>query len=140
MFSAIVKVGVVLLGFTRLANAASYKAGTTVNVDDIFYYVPSTPISSLGVGWDQLNSAASTGEDLIPLTIMTGDFSTFDDEALQVVVEKYTAADDVFSTGFLQGKHPFWSCLESLYSLPRSNISHLDISSRASFLSYLYTL
>lgn len=105
MSSVIVQLGVVVLGFATLSSADSYKAGTTVNVDDIFYYVPSSPVSSLGVGWDHLKIAAAPGEDLIPLTIMSGDFSTFDGGALQTEVEKYTAADDVFSIGFLQGKN-----------------------------------
>ncbi|KAG4443865.1 hypothetical protein IFR05_000631 [Cadophora sp. M221] len=102
MFSSTVKLAFGAVVLTTLANAGSYKAGSTVNVDGIFYYVPSTPVSSLGVGWSQLKRAATPGEDLIPLTVMNGDFMTFDASDLKRKVETYSATDDVFSLGFLQ--------------------------------------
>lgn len=104
MFCRAAKIVFGVVGLSALASAGSHKAGSTVNVDDIFYYVPSTPVSSLGVAWNQLKSAITPGEDLIPLTVMSGDFATFDSRKLKEEVDKYSSSDDVFSPGFLQGQ------------------------------------
>ncbi|KAH6715737.1 hypothetical protein BKA61DRAFT_672027 [Leptodontidium sp. MPI-SDFR-AT-0119] len=102
MFSSAVKLGFGVILLTAQANAGSYKARSTINVDDIFYYVPGAPVSSLNIGWGQLKSAVTPGGDLIPLTVMSGDLATFDASVLRREVEKYRATDDVFSLGFLQ--------------------------------------
>jgi hypothetical protein len=49
-----------------------------------------------------LNSASSSG-DLIPLTVIEDISSAFTTSTLRSIVANYTAADDVFNTGFLQG-------------------------------------
>ena len=103
MFSATVKFGAVAFVLVNLVTAGSYKAGSTVVVNDIYYYVPSAPVSSLGVGPNQLKAATTPGEDLIPLTVMRTNLSNFDATMLREEVEKYSATDDVFNPGFLQG-------------------------------------
>lgn len=92
-----------LLSFSYAINATSYKAGNTVNVDGIFYYVPVESVSKLGTSWNDLKAVASSGEDFIPMTVMEGDFSTFTAETLSSQVSSFKTEDDVFSTGFLQG-------------------------------------
>lgn len=104
MFSAAVKFGAAAFVLVNLVTAESYKAGSTVVVNDIYYYVPSAPVSSLGVGPNQLKAATTPGEDLIPLTVMRTNLSNFDVTMLREEVEKYSATDDVFHPGFLQGK------------------------------------
>ncbi|KAF8860529.1 putative Glutamyl-tRNA amidotransferase subunit A [Acephala macrosclerotiorum] len=94
--------GAVALALASCSNASAFKSGSTVNVDGTYYYIPAIPVSSLAVGQDQLKTACSPGDDFIPLTVMTGDFNTFDATALKTEVSKYIAADDVFSAGFLQ--------------------------------------
>jgi hypothetical protein len=95
-------IGVLAYGICS-TTAISTKAGSTVNIDGSYYYVPSTTVSSLRVSWDQLKIATTSGDDLIPITVMTGDFSTFDASALESIINSYSQEDDVFSTGFLQG-------------------------------------
>jgi hypothetical protein len=106
MFSNVIKGSIAALGCASLVNAISSSAGRTVLVDGIYYYVPAMAVSSLGVSWDQLQVATSSGDDLIPMTVMTGDFSTFDSNSLTSAITKYATEDDVFSNGFLQGKTP----------------------------------
>ncbi|KAH7386531.1 amidase signature domain-containing protein [Cadophora sp. MPI-SDFR-AT-0126] len=102
MFSAAVKFGLGVLTFTNLVTAGTRKAGSTVAVNDVYYYVPSVPVSSLGVGRYQLRAAASPGEDLIPLTVMKSNCSKFDASVLKEEVERYSTMDDVFNPGFMQ--------------------------------------
>ncbi|CAG8974786.1 hypothetical protein HYALB_00000398 [Hymenoscyphus albidus] len=100
--STFLKNAIVTLAYATVASSLSTKAGSTVDVDGTFYYVPSTPVSSLGVSWDQLKVAATSGSDLIPTTVMTGDFSTFDSGIFNATIASFAEKDDVFSTGFLQ--------------------------------------
>jgi hypothetical protein len=99
----IFKLLLVSLGSSALVNAAITKSGSTVNVDGIFYYVLATSVSKLGLSSDQLKAAAAPEEDLIPLTVMRGDFATFDAGTFQTNVNTFVSGDDVFGTGFLQG-------------------------------------
>lgn len=103
MSSTFLKSVITALAYATIAKALSSKAGSTVDVDGTYYYVPSIPVSSLGVSLHQLKAAADSGNDLIPSTVMTGDFSTFDASVLKSTIADFTAKDDVFSTGFLQG-------------------------------------
>lgn len=103
MFSGLLLKGVTALALAAVANAASSKLGSTVNVDGTFYYVPASPVSRLSVSGEQLKAAAISGEDLIPLTVVTGNFTAFDDSALKSTITTFTDEDDVFDAGFLQG-------------------------------------
>jgi hypothetical protein len=82
------------LVFVDVANA--------VSVDGIYYYVPSISVSSLGVSGDQLEAATVSGGDLVPLTVINGNFSTLDASALKSTISSFIDKDDVFSTGFNQ--------------------------------------
>jgi hypothetical protein len=101
MFSKLARLAGAVLAFSSLGHAAS-SAGSTMNVDGIFYYVPSAPVSKLEATSDQLKTATTNGEDLIPFTIITDNASVFSTSTLQSIVNSFTA-DDVFSSGFLQG-------------------------------------
>ena len=97
---------VALITLAAVANGASKKTGSTVEVDNISYYVPPTSVSQLTLGPEQLKLVAAFGEDLMPLTVITTDLNTFDTDTLRSFVDGYAAADDVFSRGFLQGSFP----------------------------------
>jgi hypothetical protein len=92
----------VALAFGVLVESAGIKTGTTVQVNGIYYFVPPNAVSKLAVSAQQLE-AASSGEDLIPLTVVTGDVTTFDTTRMRSIVNRYIRTDDVFSLGFLQG-------------------------------------
>jgi len=95
--------GIVALTIAVVANAVTIKAGSTVEVDGTFYYVPPNSVSILGVSTQQLKAATVTREDLIPLTVIRSDFRTFNASAMETTINKFLEEDDVFSTGFLQG-------------------------------------
>jgi len=48
-----------LIALATIANAASKKAGSTVEVNNIYYYAPPIPISQLKLGLGQLKLAAA---------------------------------------------------------------------------------
>jgi hypothetical protein len=103
MFSNLALLAGAALALAGLGHAASSKAGSTMDVDGIFYYVPSTPVSRLEATSDQLKTATTNGEDLIPFTVITDNASIFSTSTLQSIVTSFAADDDVFSSGFLQG-------------------------------------
>jgi hypothetical protein len=103
MFSHVLLNGIAALAFAVVVNAVSTKAGSTVDVDGTFYYVPPTSVSTLGVSAQRLKATTVSSEDLIPLTVMTGDFSTFNASTLKTTIDSFLLEDDVFSFGFLQG-------------------------------------
>ena len=95
---------------TLLVAAASVFAtisqtGQTVKVDGIDYYVAPNYVTTITLTVDQ-KSAASRGNslDLVPLTVLGDNTNLFTTTVFRSLVSNYTAADDVFSTGFLQGK------------------------------------
>ena len=128
MFSAAVKLGAGAFALANLVTAGSYKAGSTVVVNDVYYYVPSAPVSRLGVASNQVKAATTPGEDLIPLTVMRTNFSNFDATMLQGEVDKYSATDDVFNPGFLQGK---------LLLIPNSETGQLTFTKQSILLQKL---
>lgn len=103
------------LVYAALINASSVKTGSTVNVDGIFYYVPTNAVSIIQASGDKLKAATTSGEDLIPLTVIPNTASAFDGPMLQAVVANYTAKDDVFNSGFLQGESKHYTLSKSLF-------------------------
>ena len=93
----------VSLGSGVLVGALVSKSGSTVYLDGIYYYVPASAVSKLGLSGDELAAAAAPGEGLIPMTVMTGDFATFVASTFQTSINSFMSEDDVFNTGFLQG-------------------------------------
>lgn len=124
MFSTLFCSGIAALVYAAAVNGLSSKAGSTVNVDGIFYYVPPTAVSILGVASGKLKVAATPGNDLMPMTVVTGDFTTFDSNSLDSIIANFTTKDDVFSTGFLQGTAYF--LLYSILIVNSMNFSFLS--------------
>ncbi len=92
-----------LLGFAVIAARATISpAGQTVVINGISYYAAPGSVSIIDATADMLNSASSSG-DLIPLTVMEDTSSAFTTSTFRSIVGNYMAADDVFSTDFLQG-------------------------------------
>lgn len=96
----LVVVSAILALAVMIANARSGGVGSTVEVDNIYYFVPSTPVSKLGASWDTLKAAATSGDSLIPMTVMSGDFGTFHGTAFESTVAEFTARDDVLAQVF----------------------------------------
>lgn len=78
--------------------------GKIIIVNGLSYYASIDAVTTISNATAQLESSSSTQDaDLVPLTVIdcaTGSFTT---AALQSIVQNYTASDDVFNTGFLQG-------------------------------------
>jgi hypothetical protein len=81
--------------------------GRTVNLNGIPYYIPPTSVGSVelsrGPIWPGFfggPKSPSLGNGLLPMTVVTGP-SGFD---AQSVANGFASADDVWQSGFLQGK------------------------------------
>jgi hypothetical protein len=94
----------IAVAFAAIVNARSFKTGSTVNLDGTSYYVPASAVATLKISSQKLKAASTSGEDLIPLTVFKDTVSSFSASVLATAVASYTANDDVFSPGFLQGK------------------------------------
>ena len=88
--------------FTSVSAVSFVSTGSTVVLDGIPYYVPASPVTTLRVRHDQFGSAASVA-GLVPLTVLETSVSTFTQKDLDATIANYTAIDDVFQLGFLQG-------------------------------------
>jgi hypothetical protein len=66
-----------LLGFGALVDSALTKSGSIVNLDGSYCYFPTSAVWKLELSSDELKMASTLGEDLIPMSVMTGDFITF---------------------------------------------------------------
>lgn len=87
----------ILLSIHYVHGVSLLSTGVTVTLNDIPYYIPPDPVTTLSTKLQQLNGVASVG-GLVPMTVIdtTGeDFSQ--------TVSNYTTTDDVFQDGFLQG-------------------------------------
>lgn len=107
MAFSVVRAALVALTWTAYATALVSPAGHTVVVNGITYYAAPEPVSIISATADQLKSAATTGVDLIPLTVMEDKSSSFTTAVFRSLAGNYTASDDVFNIGFLQGKTIF---------------------------------
>ena len=94
-----------LLWFTLFSStlAVSFvSTGSTVVLNGIPYYVPAKPVTTFSLRPEQLKSAAAVA-DLMPLTAIETSRLTFTQKDLDETVANFTAKDDVFQPGFLQG-------------------------------------
>jgi len=95
----------ITLALTASTDAVISESGRTVVVNGINYYVAPEPVSIIDATADMLKRALSNGVDLIPLTVFADLSSSFTTTAFRFLVGNYTASDDVFNIGFLQGNH-----------------------------------
>jgi len=111
-----------LLALAAVASATVSSAGQTLVVDGISYYAAPEAVTIISATADMLTSASrGTDTDLVPLTVMVDSSRQFTTDVFRSIVSNYTALDDVFNTGFLQGTF--------FESSPRnSNISQRYIS------------
>lgn len=96
-----------LLAISTLVNATAsvLDNGRAVNINGIRYYVGGIAVSKLnGISENELNAAVTPDVDVIPLTIIRTEEAVFTETALQEILSNYTASDDVFQDGFLQGR------------------------------------
>ena len=88
--------------FTSASAVSFVSTGSTVILNGIPYYVPANPVTTLPVQHDQFGSAASVA-GLVPLTVLETSVLTFTQKDFDATIASYTAIDDVFQPGFLQG-------------------------------------
>lgn len=93
-----------VLTCVSVADAAVSGGGQTIFVNGISYYASPDPVSIISATADMLNSAKTSGVDLIPVTVMEDSSSLFTTDVFRTIVNNYTASDDVFNSGFLQGE------------------------------------
>lgn len=91
-----------LAAFIAAVSATISPAGQTVVVNGISYYAASDVVSSIAATSDVSSSVSSSG-GLIPLTVIEDTSASFTSSVFASIVSNYTATDDVFNIGFLQG-------------------------------------
>jgi hypothetical protein len=98
--------GAVFTALALVAPAAAEvsDAGKTVVVNGISYYAAPEVVSVIDATSDMLSRASTSGVELIPLTVFADSSSSFTTDVFRSLVANYTASDDVFNIGFLQGQ------------------------------------
>ena len=76
--------------------------GMTVVLNDIPYYIPASPVATIQIRPNQI-IAGSSAAGLVPLTVVETTSLTFNQSDLAAIIANYTASDDVFQAGFLEG-------------------------------------
>ena len=93
-----------LATLTSLTHAFKFlSTGATVELNGIPYYVPPASIGKLGIDQSLSNAAVSIG-GLLPLTVIKTNGTSYQSSDLHNTVNSFLANDDVFQTGFLDGK------------------------------------
>ena len=91
-----------LINAVRAASLVS--TGSTLTLNGIPYYIPADPIATLRLSSGPLRSLSSAA-GLVPLTVISTTSLSFNQADLDATVANFTAADDVFQSGFVEGKH-----------------------------------
>lgn len=100
--NTLVALSAALTAFSPLTVAALKDNGTTVTSNGIPYYSHGLPVATLNIGSaNLLESAASHGSDLFPMTIIHTDVQSFGLPELNSTFVRFSSADDVFQRGFL---------------------------------------
>ena len=79
----------------RNAAAQLVSTGQTLVLNDIPYYLPAEPFTTVAIG---KRSGLKSKSGLVPVTVVGGS------DDLQATVQAYGEVDDVWSTGFLGGE------------------------------------
>ena len=87
----------------RLTAAALTSTGQTLLLDDIPYYVPATPYTKVS-GFPSLKPATSAN-GLVPVTVLGLPSTDGSLTTIQSIIAGFSAVDDVWSQGFLDGKY-----------------------------------
>ena len=117
---------VLLAAVSNIGVTQFISTGMTVVLNDIPYYIPAAPVATVHISPNQLN-AGSSAAGLVPLTVVETTSLTFSQSDLETVISNYSASDDVFQTGFLQGR----------YLKPSSHIFHQVIASSLRVVLYV---
>lgn len=92
----------VVLALAQINYVAGLSTGSTVNVNGIFYFVPSIPVATISNHGGK--AAATFDQELVPITFIANASNPFTTSDLETLVANFTSQDDVFNTGFLQGR------------------------------------
>ena len=98
---------VLLATVGNICMAQLISTGMTVVLNDIPYYIPAAPVATITIHPNQL-PVGSSAAGLVPLTVVETTSLTFSQSDLEATIVNYTASDDVFQTGFLQGTYSLY--------------------------------
>jgi len=107
-------VAFVLTYLVRFVCAAFSSAGSTVILNNIYYYIPPDVITTLPM--TKGLSAALTSGGFIPLTATSTSVPGFGVSDLSALVSNFSTIDDVFQNGFLEGTKFFFLLATQLLS------------------------
>lgn len=77
--------------------------GQTVELDGVPYYVPPAPVATLPTSQRSLHKAAEAAGGLVPLTVISTTSLGYSSSDFAATLSGFTASDDVWSEGFLEG-------------------------------------
>lgn len=112
-----------LFSILTSATATVLDKGKLVSLDGINYWVGGVAVSRLPssaeVNWNWNVS------DIVPLTVIRTNVSTFTSGTLNETIASFTASDDVFGLGFLEGM--LFARSDSKYHLPGSRTDFFPV-------------
>ncbi len=91
-----------VFGTIVIAAVSVVASGSTIVMNGITYYASPDIVTTIAATPAELKQCGD--DEWVPLTVMENPTGAFTASVLQSVVKSYIAVDDVFSTGFLQGK------------------------------------
>ena len=77
-------------------------SGSTVELNNVPYYIPPVPISTIDVSYSDLQRCASVN-GLVPLTVIWTSSRKLSQNDFAQTISNFLQTDDVFSIGFLEG-------------------------------------
>lgn len=96
-----------VLASAAIASATIAQTGQTVQVNGIDYFVAPTAVNTIALTPADRSAALKRGDiDLVPMTVLGDSSKSFTSDVSTSLVNNYTASDDVFNKGFLQGMLP----------------------------------
>ena len=114
--------------------------GSTVALDGVPYYIPSTPYVRIPNFQSQILAGKGSGfGGIVPVTVVKASSATFTLAQLDQTLATYGTEDDVWQESFLSGRRnsTLWECAESyalgLFSLYRGR-------EVAEFSSYIHPI
>ncbi|KAF2215883.1 hypothetical protein CERZMDRAFT_35244 [Cercospora zeae-maydis SCOH1-5] len=103
------------------------RTGQTVHLDDVDYWLPAEPLTSIHAP-DHVRAKALEAGGLTALTVVIGKDTAFTSPGLQATIAHYLAADDVFAEGFLGNIYvQFTSPKPRGYSTPDSYVTNAAV-------------
>lgn len=103
---------VALLFSFAITSATTVDNGKLLTVNHINYYADTAVSRMLIADFDP-----TAFDETVPMTVIRTDEARLTAESIKEIISNYSATDDVFQSGFLEGRWRFWSGIETFLNL-----------------------